>query len=95
MSLTGKSEDQRSVTMLRDTGGSQSFILASVLPVSDTSACTTSTIVRGIGMGFVPAPLHYIHVTSDLVTGLFPVAVRPCFLDEGVDFIMANDIAGG
>ena len=95
VSLTGKSEDQRSVTVLRDTGGSQSFILANVLPVSDTSACTTSTIVRGIGMGFVPAPLHYVHVTSDLVTGFFPVAVRPCFPIEGVDFIMGNDIAGG
>ena len=95
VSLTGKSEDQCSVMVLRDTGGSQSFILASVLPVSDTSACDTSTIVRGIGMGFVPAPLHYIHVTSDLVTGLFPVAVRPCFPVEGVDFIMGNDIAGG
>ncbi|KAK0148503.1 hypothetical protein N1851_011158 [Merluccius polli] len=95
VSLTGKSEDQCSVTVLRDTGGSQSFILASVLPVSDTSACDTSTIVRGIGMGFVPAPLHYIHVTSDLVTGLFPVAIRPCFPVEGVDFIMGNDIAGG
>ena len=46
-------------------------------------------------MGFVPAPLHYIHVTSDLVTGFFPVAVRPCFPIEGVDFIMGNDIAGG
>ena len=95
VSLTGKSEDQRPVTVLRDTGGSQSFILSSVLPLSATSACNVSTIVRGIGMGFVPAPLHYIHVKSDLITGFFPVAVRSCFPVDGVDFIMGNDIAGG
>ena len=45
-------------------------------------------------MGFVPAPLHRIHVQSNLKTGFFPVAVRPSFPIDGVDFIMGNDIAG-
>lgn len=95
VSLTGKVEDQRPVTVLRDTSGSQSFILSSVLPLSAKSACGMSTIVRGIGMAFVPAPLHRIHVKYDLITGLFPVAVRSCFPIDGIDFIMGNDIAGG
>lgn len=95
VSLTGKTEDQRPVTVLRDTGGSQSFILSSVLPVRAKSACGLSTVVRGIGMGFLPAPLHHVHVKSSLVTGFFAVAVRSRFPIDGVDFIMGNDIAGG
>ncbi|KAG7464302.1 Retrovirus-related Pol poly from transposon 297 [Solea senegalensis] len=95
VSLTGKVDDQRPVTVLRDTGGSQSFILSSVLPLSTESACDTSAIVRGIGMRFVPAPLHRIHVQSNLKTGFFRVAVRSSFPIDGVGFIMGNDIAGG
>lgn len=95
VSLTGRSEDQHPVTVLRDTGGSQSFILSRVLPLDAISACGVSTIVRGIGMGFVPAPLHRIHVQTDLCSGFFSVAVRSDFPIEGVDFIMGNDIAGG
>ena len=71
VSLTGKAEDRRPVTVLRDTGGSQSFILSHVLPLNAASACGKNTLVRGIGMGFFPAPLHYIHVNSDLITGFF------------------------
>nr|XP_043872779.1 uncharacterized protein LOC122761638 isoform X1 [Solea senegalensis] len=46
-------------------------------------------------MGFVPAPLHRIHVQSNLKTGFFRVAVRSSFPIDGVGFIMGNDIAGG
>ena len=95
VSLTGEADDRRPFTVLRDTGGSQSFILSAVLPLSAESACDVSTVVRGIGMGFVPAPLHRIHVQSNLKTGFFRVAVRPSFPIDGVDFIMGNDIAGG
>ena len=95
VSLTGKAEDQRTVKILRDTGGSQSFVLSGVLPLSGESSCGASTIVQGIEMGCVPSPLHHVHVQSDLVTGFFRVAVRHSFPIPGVDFIMGNDIAGG
>ncbi|KAK0136879.1 hypothetical protein N1851_026962 [Merluccius polli] len=95
VSLTGRVDDQVPVTILRDTGGSQSFILASALSLCKESACDVSTVVRGIGMSFVPAPLHRIHVQSRLVTGFCSVAVLPSFPIEGVSFIMGNDIAGG
>lgn len=77
--------------ILRDTGGSQSF----VLPFCPETACETSTIVQGIEMGFVPVPLHRVWLTSDLVSGFFNVAVCSSFLVKGVEFIMGNDIAGG
>ena len=45
ISLTGKSVDQRPVRILRDTGGSQSVIVASALPFSDQSACGYGSIL--------------------------------------------------
>ncbi|CAI5669654.1 unnamed protein product [Oreochromis niloticus] len=95
VSLSGEPEDERTVTILRDTGGSQSLILASALAFDEKTASGTDVIVRGVGMTYVPAPLHRIWVQSDLVSGVFPVAVCPCFPIDGVDFIMGNDIAGG
>lgn len=95
VSLTGCVDDQKPIKILRDTGGSQSFILSNSLPFGAESACDTSTVVQGIEMGFVPVPLHRVWVTSDLVSGCFDVAVRPSLPVQGVDFIMGNDIAGG
>ncbi|CAI5682996.1 unnamed protein product [Oreochromis niloticus] len=95
VSLSGKPEDKREVAILRDTGGSQSLMLASVLEFDEKSDCDASIIVRGVGMSFVPAPLHRIWVQSELASGFFSVGVRPSFPINGVDFIMGNDIAGG
>lgn len=88
-------EAKRPVTVLRDTGGSQSFILSGVLPLGSKTDCHLSTVVKGIGLNYVPAPLHNVHIDSKLVSGVFPVAVRDQFPIDGVDFIMGNDIAGG
>lgn len=88
-------ESRKPVRILRDTGGSQSFILSNILDFSGGSACETSTIVQGIEMGFVTVPLHRIWVTSELASGCFEVAVRPSLPVKGIDFIMGNDIAGG
>ncbi|KAK9517540.1 hypothetical protein VZT92_022903 [Zoarces viviparus] len=95
VSLIGEIEDQRQVTVLRDTGGSQAFILASGLPFRAESACDANTVVRGIDMGLVPAPLHRVYVETKLASGFFPVAVCSGFPVDGVEFIMGNDIAGG
>ncbi|XP_034055447.1 uncharacterized protein LOC117535174 isoform X2 [Gymnodraco acuticeps] len=46
VSLSGRVEDQRQVTVLRDSGGSQSFILAGALPLSAESACDANMVVR-------------------------------------------------
>ncbi|XP_029945218.1 uncharacterized protein LOC115386902 [Salarias fasciatus] len=88
-------ESKLPVRVLRDTGGSQSFILSGVLPLGHKTDCKASTVVRGIGLDCVPAPLHNIHFESDLVSGVFPVAVRDRFPIDGVDVILGNDIADG
>uniref|UniRef100_A0A3B3XHV5 SCAN box domain-containing protein n=1 Tax=Poecilia mexicana TaxID=48701 RepID=A0A3B3XHV5_9TELE len=94
VSLTGCPEDEKPVRILRDTGGSQSFILSSLLPFNADTSCNASTIVQGIGMAYVPAPLHHVHIKSKLASGLFKVAVRNSFPVQGVEFIMGNDLAG-
>ncbi|XP_032434188.1 uncharacterized protein LOC116729628 [Xiphophorus hellerii] len=88
-------EDEKSVRILRDTGGSQSFILSSFLPFNADTSCNADTIVQGIGMAYVPAPLHHVHLKSKLASGFFKVAVRNSFPVQGVEFIMGNDLAGG
>lgn len=54
-----------------------------------------TAIVKGIGLSYVPAPLHKVYLDSKLASGVFQVAVRHKFPIDGVDFIMGNDIAGG
>ncbi|XP_027141960.1 uncharacterized protein LOC113747241 [Larimichthys crocea] len=95
VSLTGKSVDQCPVRILRDTGGSQSVILASVLPFSEKSSCGYSVALQGIEMGYVPQPVHKIHLESNLVTGFYPVAVCTALPIKGVVLLLGNDIAGG
>lgn len=93
VSFTGSAEDQRPVKILRDTACSQSLILSHVLPLGLKS--DVSAVVRGIEMGFVPAPLYRIHVASGIATGFFDVGMCAEFPISGIDFIMGNDIAGG
>uniref|UniRef100_A0A7N8YKI4 Gypsy retrotransposon integrase-like protein 1 n=2 Tax=Mastacembelus armatus TaxID=205130 RepID=A0A7N8YKI4_9TELE len=94
ISLSENSEC-KPITMLRDTGGSQSVILSSVLPFSADSACGYSAILRGIELGYTPKPIHTIYIKSKLVTGYFPIAVSDELPIEGVALLLGNDIAGG
>ena len=95
VSVTGCPQDQRSITILRDTGGSQSIICAGILPLSSRSSCRSSAVVQGVGMSFISAPLHQVYIESALVSGLFKVAVLPALPIKGVDFILGNDLAKG
>uniref|UniRef100_A0A669BC36 CCHC-type domain-containing protein n=1 Tax=Oreochromis niloticus TaxID=8128 RepID=A0A669BC36_ORENI len=50
VSLSGEPKDECTVTILCDTGGSQSLILASALAFDEKTASGTDVIVRGVGM---------------------------------------------
>ncbi len=95
VSLPGDPGEARPIRVLRDTGGSQSIILASALPFSEKSACGYSVVLSGIEMGYVPRPLHFVRVHSKLVSGVFPVAICPALPIRGVTMLLGNDIAGG
>ncbi|KAI2644687.1 Transposon Tf2-9 polyprotein [Labeo rohita] len=85
----------KSVTILRDTGAAQSFILADILPFSATSFTGNDVLIRGIEMHCVNVPLHTVYLKSDIVSGPVSLAVRPQLPVEGVDLILGNDLAGG
>ena len=87
--------NKQAVRILRDTGASQSMLLEGILPLSDKSALGTNVLVRGIGMTFIPVPLHKIHLESDLISDCVVVGIRPSLPVEGIDFILGNDIGGG
>ncbi|XP_039531236.1 uncharacterized protein LOC120481582 [Pimephales promelas] len=94
VSLVGK-ETNVPVTILRDTGASESFILQDVLPFSSVSDTETSVLIRGIGLNILSVPLHKIRLSSELVNGEVVVGVRPSLPVEGVDIILGNNLAGG
>lgn len=95
ISLSGKTEDQKEIKILRDTGAMQSFILADKIQLSGDTFCGSSVIVQGIEMGCMKFPLHHVHLQSELCTGFVRVAVCPSLPVKGVDFILGNDLAGG
>lgn len=95
VSLTGSDDDQKEITMLRDTGSTQSFIVESAMKFSDETSCHSSVLVQGIEMGCVKRPLHNLHLKSDLCSGLVRVAVCTSLPMKGVDLILGNDLAGG
>ena len=94
VSVSENDSNGQTIRILRDTGAQQSVILSGVLPLGEQTACGSSTIIRGVEMGFISAPLHTIHVKSALVSGYFRVAVRNELPIDGIVFVMGNDIAG-
>ncbi len=85
----------KSISILRDTGATQSFILADALPFSPETYSGTDVLVRGIELGCVRVPLHMVNLQSDLVTGTVPLGVRTELPVDGVSLILGNDLAGG
>lgn len=65
------------------------------LSLSDTYAVDSKVRMHGVGMQYLGAPLHTVHLESDLAMGPVIVGVQPCFPTEGVAFILGNDLAGG
>ncbi|KAK0145190.1 hypothetical protein N1851_015922 [Merluccius polli] len=94
VSLPG-SDDPKPVRILRDTGASQSMVLEGVLPFTNKTALGSSVLVRGIGMTFIPVPLHKLHLKSDLIADYVVVGVRPSLPVPDIDFLLGNDIGGG
>ena len=79
---------------MRDTGASQSLILADILPFSDKSFSGSSVLIQGIECGSLNVPLHNIQLRSDLVTGSVAVGIRPSLPFPSVHLLLGNDLAG-
>ena len=94
VSLNSDSVQSTPIKILRDTGASQSLILADTLPFSENSSSGTSVLIQGVECGFVNVPLHNIYLSSDLVTGPVAVGIRPSLPFKGIHLLLGNDLAG-
>ena len=94
VSLTSDSAQSTPIKILRDTGASQSLILADILPFSEKTSTGTSVLIQGVECGFVNVPLHNIYLSSDLVSGPVAVGIRPSLPFKGVHLLLGNDLAG-
>ena len=69
------------------------LILAHTQPFSEKTSSGTSVLIQGVECGFLNV-LHNIYLSSDLVTGLVAVGIRPSLPFKGVHLLLGNDLAG-
>ena len=67
------------MTILRDTGASQSLMLSSVSPESTDGEVGAKALIQGINGGCVPVPLCKVVLESGLVSGVVMVGVVPSY----------------
>ena len=65
VSLNSDFAQSTPIKILRDTGASQSLILADTLPFSEKTSSGTSVLIQGVECGFINVPLHNIYLSSD------------------------------
>ena len=94
VSLNSDSAQSTPIKILRDTGASQSLILADTLPFSEKSSSGTSVLIQGVECGFVNVPLHNIYLFSDLVKGPVAEGIKPSLPFKGIHLLLGNDLAG-
>ena len=63
VSLNSDSAQSTPIKILRDTGASQSLILADTLPFSEKTSSGTSVLIQGVECGFVNVLLHNIYLS--------------------------------
>lgn len=91
----GGSDVKVPVTILRDTGAYDSYMIESVLPLSVETDSGDRILSRGMGLTVLPVPVHRVVLDCELIQGEVAVGVRPAFPIEGVQFILGNGLAGG
>ena len=94
VSLNSDFAQSTPITILRDTGASQSLILADTLPFSEKTSSGTSVLIQAVECGFVNVPLHNIYLSSDLVNGPVYVGIRQTLPFKGVHLLLSNDLVG-
>ena len=93
VSLSGDNCPPTPIKILRDTGASQSLILADILPFSEKTSSGTSVLIQGVECGTVNISLHHVNLSSDLVTGLVLIGITPSLPFKGVHLLLGNDLA--
>lgn len=95
VSLTSDLSNATAVKILRDTGASQSLLLADALLFSEKSSAGVSVLIKGVDSSeYTPVPLHNVYLSSNLVSGSVTLGIRPSLPFDGVHLLWGNDLAG-
>jgi hypothetical protein len=94
VSLIGDTCPPTPIKIIRDTGASQSLILADTLPFSEKTSSGSSALIQGVECGFSNVPLHNIYLSSDLEAGPVALGIRSFLPFKGVHLLLGNDLAG-
>ena len=94
ISLMGDSTNPIPIKILRDTGASQSIILANVLLFSEKTYSGCGVLLQGVECGFMNVHLHNIFLYSELVTGPVAVGIRSSLPFHGIHLLLSNGLAG-
>ena len=94
VSLVGDENSSQKVKILRDTGTTQSLMLDSVLPLTESSFTGANVLISGVEMGVLEVPLHEVNIKSSLINGNIVIGMRPSLPVEGISLILGNDLAG-
>ena len=98
VSLSDDFSEAKPIRILRDTGSSQSILLQSTLPLSDSTYSGDNVLLKGVDttLGSYPsAPLHQVYISSSHVNGPVTVGITSSLPIDGIDFLLGNDLAGG
>jgi len=68
ISVPGGSAKYTPITILHDTGATQTLLLENVLPFLEKSFTGNSVLIQGIGLGTMQVPLHRVELSSDMVS---------------------------
>jgi len=92
--LVGKESTAKPISVLRDTGASQSLLLEGVLALSESIYSGGNVLLQGVGIEVLSVPLQIVHLTTELVCGPVMIGVTPSLPVPGISFLLGNDLAG-
>ena len=93
VSLVGDENSSQKVTILRDTGATQSLMLDSVLPLTENSFTGANVLISLVEMGILEVPLHEVNIKSSLINGNIVIGMRPSLPVEGISLILGNELS--
>jgi len=95
VSLNEDMSEATPVSILRDTGASQSLVLANTLPFSRNSSAGSNVLIKGINCSeYMPVPLHAIHLKSSILSGRLLMGITDHLPFKGIAILLGNDLAG-
>ena len=88
VSLIGDKTSLQPITILRDTGASQTLMLENSLPLTWKISVGVIVLLQGINTGLHSVPLHHVNLKSNFVSGQVLVGVRPTLPVEGISLLL-------